>query len=1318
MLLKQLKLFPIQFGIAVFVFIGTQGFSQENTLEHYIHYSAYDQNMWGPDDSYAIDVEYDFFDVTIDESWGFSEVTEVFGEEFGVGFETGIFAYLRSSFEAHGFSTGSFDLDYPVIITLDFPEDYSFNYGGPATIHTSYIVTDGWDLSTEFPPVGITTLDLEYEFNPFMDIIFCVFGCDTVHLIPTDIQVPHTIDTLFHINAYTEYAIYPCFENGDFQFCHDYDLPIEFSDWFDIGLTAFVTLPYVETTDYIDTETNCLIAHGDSLYMNVNIDIIHFLHSMAGLIPPPDGETIQQALEFLSDTIEYPIETPIGDINAVIAYELLSAHFDTYNYMHQQIEFCPTIWANLSFPVEMPYEITDPNNGNSIYETGNSDTISVPVGHDLTITYPCHDWDSMYVGVEYDITPTIRNHTYDSIAFVLTIDALSVSINIETPFKEIIPPDTLPRFSLPSIEQNDSVIFASEIYTTGLKSGQDALNEAKDIGPFEIGPLFSWEIPLGHTDLTWFDQTWEMENFIQDTVFPGTYIRPYDKSELLMNVYVPLGSYCFGDTANHIYGQVTDDLAPLTYYWSTGEIHTGIMNGLDSVYVSPGYYSVTVSDEYGCTTEDDINVQTNPPIINTMLVSDILCHGENTGTITAQTSGGTAPFSYDWSYEYTNDGLNQNVANNLPPGWHYVTITDWFGCTESDSAYISEPPTALELSYTSQGVSCYGDNNGSIQIQLSGATPPYQVLWNTGSTTTQLNHLTGGIYTVTVTDFYNCELVEQIEVYQPDSLIAYANTSMVQCYDASDAYIAIHPEGGTPPYQYMWFHYYGETSDSIANLPPGLYMCTVTDSNSCRDTISQFITQPDSLGVYVNTGEPSCHGFHDGWLSVETFGGIPPYTLEWDDYATNLDTIPLLGTGVYSLSVTDSNGCNLVEEISISEPENLYLEFNNIQHISCFGLEDGSVIAEVSGGTQAYNYLWDNSVSHHNDSLAYQLDAGITYGVTIVDANNCSTQGNISLTEPELLEISGHVNPVECGLNSGSGEVQADGGTPPYQYNWSNGESIPNAINLPSGIVSVSVTDSNSCQDSTIFTVDKIGEIHANAEIISDILCYGDSSATATATIVDGFEPFEFQWKNRQDFHWTGDSITNLPSGSYTIYASDRLNCFDTVYLQINEPDSIHAGLEITKPSCSAEYDGSIKSETFGGTPPYSYLWSNGSSESSINNIRDGFYSLTIIDYNACNSEININLEESEYCLIIHNTITPNEDGKNDVWIVENIEYFPFSKVWIFNRNGIEVYYNEAYQNNWGGTYKDKNLPEGTYYYIIDLGNGKEMYKGYITIIR
>ena len=180
----------------------------------------------------------------------------------------------------------------------------------------------------------------------------------------------------------------------------------------------------------------------------------------------------------------------------------------------------------------------------------------------------------------------------------------------------------------------------------------------------------------------------------------------------------------------------------------------------------------------------------------------------------------------------------------------------------------------------------------------------------------------------------------------------------------------------------------------------------------------------------------------------------------------------------------------------------------------------------------------------------------------------------------------------------------------------------------------------------------------------------------------------------------------------------DKYKCSDQFEVIINHPDSIKPNFTLSEPSCSAVFDGEIEVSPEGGTPEYSYMWNNGSSNSKITEVRDGTYYLSITDDNNCTFVFSVELAEAQFCVTVYNTITPNNDGSNDVWIIENIEEFKFNQVWVYNRNGNLVYSAEYYLNNWGGTYNGKDLPEGTYYYVIDLGTGKDPIKGHLTIIR
>ncbi|MCK9498333.1 MAG: gliding motility-associated C-terminal domain-containing protein [Bacteroidales bacterium] len=1287
---------------------GLNTFGQNNTLQHEMYYYSHDQNMWGPDDAYGIDVNHTFFDVDINENWGFSQISEFLGQQFGVGMNVGIIALLRSTFEAHGFYTGSFSLDYPIKTTLDFPEDFSFNYGGPATIHTSYEVTDDWSLETSFPPVGVITLDFEYEFNPFMNIVVCVFSCDTIYLIPPSVSIPHTLDTLFHINGETQYCVYPCYVGDQFAFCHDYELPVDvsFTDLVGFVFEAHVDLPFVETEDYIEPITNCLIAKGEDPYMLVELDVLGFLYVMAGYIPEPEGPQIQQAIAFLNDTIQYPINTPLGDIIFQIEYSLLSVYLNITNTLHQDIYFCPTIWLTLDFPVEMPYVVTDPQNANAEVESGFGDTITMAVGNDLTITYPCHDWDSMYVGVKYNIQPTIRNHTWDSIAFSFVIEALRASISIITPFKSQIAGDIIPSFELPT--DSEKPIISEQIFMGEYYQDEDFVQGLeKDIGPWDIGPLFEWTISLGYVPVSWFDQTWELMHFEEDIVFPGTYIRPYDKSEVNSLLYTEQ-AFCYGESYGYIYAEAQNGVAPYDFQWSTGQLTQNSFVDTDSIYGIPGYYTITVTDAQNCKSYDSIAVAVNPPIIHHLTANDLNCYGFYTGSINTEVTGGTFPYFFEWS-----NGSNQQNPTDLTSGWYYVTISDFRNCFATDSIFINQPASPVTIDYVKTDLPCHGTDYGSIDISLSGASPPYTVLWSSGQTYQDLHNLNAGTYTITVTDANNCAWSESITIIEPDTLIANINSSNIPCFGLDNGSLNVQAIGGTQPYTYHWFHDANQTSHIITDMHPGYYFVSVVDANGCADTASTYITQPNELILTELIHNVSCKGGHDAYIIVTPSGGVPYYNIEWSNgyFSDSIGNLPI---GNYTITVSDQNGCKNTQTYTITEPPN-YLSsyFSEINNVSCFGFYDANSNVVPTGGTSPYTVYWEEGVEQNN-FIGTGMPANTFFNITVVDANNCEYFDSIKFTQPAILKLNGNTDPVECGYNAGAGTVIADGGTAPYSYLWQNNETTQTATDLSYGLNQVVVKDANNCIDSLNLFVDKTGKIYGDFELIEPNLCFGDSIAIAIAKFEKGKQPIQFIWSTGQ----LGDTAKDLAAGEYFVFVSDKYNCTDTIKVIISEPDSLQANFKLIPPSCSGIYDGAIEVKPTGGTPEYSILWGNNSEENKISELREGSYYISITDSNNCIYIYEIDLVEANYCIAIYNTITPNGDGVNDTWVIENIDKFPRNEIWIYNRIGNLVFSTENYQNDWAGTYKGKNLPEGTYYYIIDLGEGKEAFKGHITIIR
>src|SRR5690554_3388364 len=313
--------------LAIFVFCGCGLTKAQNILVYEIPYSTHHQDMWGVGEAFSLDFDYDLFNIAVQDGFNVGDITEVLGQQFGVMVDMGFYMFLRSTFSIHGFTLGSVDVDYPVRITWDFPGDYTFDHGETITINSSYDVLDGWALDTHFPTAGVIALDLEYGFGLHLDIIVCLFSCETIPIIPTiNIPVvpystdplPHDSIAIFYLNGQTGEVAYPCLDpvTGLPNICNDDILPIVIPDWFGIGLTGEIDIPYVVTEDSYNPNTQCLHAHGSDEWLWFNLDILEFLSFIAGFIPPPNGLAIQQAIGIINgQTIEYEI---IAGVTATI----------------------------------------------------------------------------------------------------------------------------------------------------------------------------------------------------------------------------------------------------------------------------------------------------------------------------------------------------------------------------------------------------------------------------------------------------------------------------------------------------------------------------------------------------------------------------------------------------------------------------------------------------------------------------------------------------------------------------------------------------------------------------------------------------------------------------------------------------------------------------------------------------------------------------------------------------------------------------------------------------------------------------------------
>ncbi len=1077
--------------------------AQTYTITHDVPWHTENQNMWGPNGTpFNLNFSYELFNVQFDTamSFGFMEDIPLIGD-VGAMFNMNLHLLLASEFAMYGWTTGWIDIDYPVEITYEIPNNYTFNPGEIVTIKTNYEVLPGWELYSHFPQAGVVYLDLEYGFGINLDADVCLGGCTNIPIM--NINVPDDSIAIFYLNGQTGEVAYPCYDPNNFPpftICHDDVLPITFNNLFGIGLSGWITLPYIPTTDWLNTDDPChqiLGANGDSTYAYIELDIIQFLSFLAGFIPPPQGPAIQQFLQMLHGTYSFSIIT--------IEYNLLSAYLTMTNTLQQDLTFTPTVLTVFTFPTPVEYWVEDPHNGNQIVAQGISDSIAFPTCMNFKYRYPCFGWPQMPIGAAAHLDNQFNNHVWDSMAFSFIIQALEFTITIDIPFKNavVVPEFCLP---LPETKPDESEQIINEICSPAITGEEYAelkqLLDSTGTGgtyddgsgeteppqildwTFHIGPLIDLSLPLGYIPLTWYDNTWEMGGFDEDTIFPGFVMIPNPEFQLVNVTHSD--NICAGDSIGTITVTVANGTPPYIYTWSNGIVDTSYSTTNSISGLQAGTYYVTVSDINGCSHVEQITIiETNPPINITLTPVHVLCHGDSTGIIYSQVSGGTPPYIYQW----LPIGGNSPNATNLPAGNYILSVVDAVGCPEVDSVTITEPATYVAVVLDSlQHVSCFGGTNGYIAITTFDGTPPYTYLWSNGSTQQDLSNIPAGTYTVTITDNNGCTITLTETVNEPPLLAGIIMPTHVTCYGLSNGSANLIVGGGTPPYTYLWNT--GDTSEDLFNLPTGTYSVTITDANGCVAYANTFINQPFApLSATYQVTDVLCHGFHTGVIDLTPSGGTPPYSYQWSSGQTtqDLNNIP---AGQYSVTITDYNGCTETYQITVNEPPTYVSITLNTTDIRCYGELNGAIDLTITGGVPPYQVQWSNGAS--NEDINY-LSAGMYY-VTVTDSHGCTIVDSALVREPQKLYASITENVVICIHDTAHLYVSATGGTPGYTFTWNTGshDTLIHVWPTTTTNYSVTVTDTRGCISVSSSTVQVRPPITAMVQINDTILCEGE----------------------------------------------------------------------------------------------------------------------------------------------------------------------------------------------------------------------------------
>lgn len=624
-------------------------------------------------------------------------------------------------------------------------------------------------------------------------------------------------------------------------------------------------------------------------------------------------------------------------------------------------------------------------------------------------------------------------------------------------------------------------------------------------------------------------------------------------------------------------------------------------------------YSIVTMDTAACSANSPV-VVTEPAPINILHQATNAACGQSNGSATMSVSGGTG------AYQYSIDSINfqsSPVFNNLFAGAYIITVHDANNCLATNAVTINNLLAPNISSVFTKDLLCNNDPAGEIKIFATGGTGALTYSIDNGvifQSSNTFDSLSAGTYFIVVNDHNNCIASSVVQLIQPDSLVISSVLSNETCSNSNGS-IFIASTGGTSPWLYSVDSGLVFTSQpNFFGMNEGSYNLAIKDSNGCKtfqqvalvDLTSPQITNYSSTNV-------NCNGGSDGSINIVTTGGSGALLFSINSGLPQTSTVfSNLIYGNYIMSVTDANSCVDTIHVSITQPTVLATSASHI-NVNCFGGTDGRATIIPSGGSPGYSFQWSNGETLNSDS---SLTAGI-YFVTITDQHSCTITDSVVLTEPIAITITHTETNAACsGSANGTASVAVVGGTPPYSYTWSPVSSNTYyAANLSAGLYSVTVTDAHGCTGNDQITITNPTPVDAQL-LITNVNCFGGSDGAVAVIASGGSGNYSYVWNN--NYNETDSVLDSLAVGNYSVTITDNSGCIHEAPATITSPSQISVLGDVSNALCNGDSTGSILITPSGGVSPYTYIWSNGSTQSTATTISSGNYSVTILDAHSC----------------------------------------------------------------------------------------------------